>query len=119
LLQPIRIKTQIEANLLQFVLRLCFIFGVVNGSDKEVVTKAFGERLREVRKSKNLSQERLGHLIGLTVSQVGRIERGEINTSLMMIYNLAVAMGVHPYYLMMADFPDCGDPEKIDKSIKT
>jgi transcriptional regulator with XRE-family HTH domain len=91
--------------MLQFFLRLCSTFGIVDGNNKKVVTEAFGKRLREVRKSKKLSQERLGHLIGLTVSQVGRIERGEINTSLMMIYNLALAMQVPPYLLMMADFP--------------
>jgi len=92
--------------MLQFFLWLYFIFDVVNGSDKKVVTRAFGKRLREVRKSKKLSQERLGHLIGLTVSQVGRIERGKINTSLMMIYNLAIALEVQPHYLLMTDFSD-------------
>jgi transcriptional regulator with XRE-family HTH domain len=98
--------------MLQFFLLLYFTFGVVNGSDKKVVTRAFGKRLREVRKSKKLSQERLGHIIGLTVSQVGRIERGKINTSLMMIYNLALALEVQPYYLLMTDFSEEASNEK-------
>jgi transcriptional regulator with XRE-family HTH domain len=91
---------------LQFSFSLSFTFDVVNGSDKKVVTRAFGKWLREVRKSKKLSQERLGHRIGLTVSQVGRIERGKINTSLMMIYNLSIALEVQPHYMLMTDFSD-------------
>jgi transcriptional regulator with XRE-family HTH domain len=44
--------------------------------------KLFGERLRHLRKQKGLSQEALAHKADIPVSQIGRIERGEINTTI-------------------------------------
>jgi len=38
--------------------------------------KAFGNKLREIRKEKGVSQEALSYATDLHLSQVGRIERG-------------------------------------------
>ena len=38
---------------------------------------AFGKRVREMRKSKGISQERLAEMAGIDRSYMGNIERGE------------------------------------------
>ena len=56
----------------------------------------FGARLKELRKLKNLSQEQLAWKAGFELSQVARIERGEINTSISHLSKLAEVLGVSP-----------------------
>jgi len=51
-----------------------------------------GRRIRELRMLRGLSQEQLGNLAGIAVSQVGRIERGEINTTLSTLVIIARAL---------------------------
>lgn len=60
----------------------------------EKVIKAFGKRVRELRTSKNLSQERLANLAEIPLSQIGRIERGEINPTLSTINALSEALSI-------------------------
>lgn len=67
--------------------------------------KAFGKRLKEIRHSKKISQEKLGHIAQITLSQVGRIERGEINPTISTVYVLAQALGVSTGVLMDVDIP--------------
>lgn len=54
----------------------------------------FGERVRELRKKKKLSQEALALICGLDRSYVGGVERGERNISLINIHKIAEALGV-------------------------
>lgn len=49
-------------------------------SEKEFLI-AFGKNLRKARKSKGFTQEQLANDIGIEISQISRIERGIINTS--------------------------------------
>ena len=58
--------------------------------------KAFGDRLREVRRSFGLSQEDLANMADLEVSQISRIERGIISTSLSQIFLIAKTLKIHP-----------------------
>jgi transcriptional regulator with XRE-family HTH domain len=60
----------------------------------EVLLKAFGEHLRKLRESRNLSQEELYDRAGLSKNQVGNIERGEVNTSISTAYAIASALNV-------------------------
>jgi transcriptional regulator with XRE-family HTH domain len=55
----------------------------------------FGNRVRELRKKKGLSQEGLALEAGLDRSYVGGVERGERNVSLENIAKLAAALGVN------------------------
>lgn len=48
---------------------------------KDVLVK-FGNRIRELRKERHLSQKQLGELTGFHKNYVGMIERGERNPSL-------------------------------------
>ena len=63
--------------------------------DKEVrIKRKFGERLRQLRKQKGLSQETLALACDLDRTYIGGIERGERNLSLINIYKIADALGV-------------------------
>ena len=55
--------------------------------------QCFGARVREARKAKGISQERLAHLAGIDRSYMGRIERGELNLTLGKVYRIAQALG--------------------------
>jgi len=54
----------------------------------------FGNRIRAIRKEKNLSQEELAALANIDRSYMGHIERGEKNVTLTKIYQIADALGV-------------------------
>lgn len=56
--------------------------------------KKFGLRLKEIRKSKKVSQEELAFRAGFELSQIGRIERGTINTSLSHVAAIAKALDI-------------------------
>jgi transcriptional regulator with XRE-family HTH domain len=61
----------------------------------EKFIKAFGKRLREIRIKKGMSQEELANTAEIPINQVGRIERGEINTTLVTIKALADSLGIN------------------------
>ncbi|WP_199915409.1 helix-turn-helix domain-containing protein [Aquimarina spinulae] len=56
---------------------------------------AFGKHLRSLRKKNKLSQERLANDADIPISQVGRIERGEVNTTLSTMRALSKALKIH------------------------
>ena len=56
--------------------------------------KAFGQNLRRLRQKKELSMKHLADLANLEYSQVARIERGVINTTISSAYALANALEV-------------------------
>ncbi|QSR27259.1 transcriptional regulator [Nocardioides aromaticivorans] len=62
--------------------------------------RAFGERVRELRKPLGLSQEELGHRAGLDRTYIGGVERGERNISLDNIWKIAEALETHPRNLL-------------------
>lgn len=57
--------------------------------------KKFGLKVREIRLSKNFTQESLAWEAGIEPMQVSRIERGIINTNISQILNLAKALRVN------------------------
>ncbi|MCB1591206.1 MAG: helix-turn-helix transcriptional regulator [Alphaproteobacteria bacterium] len=66
----------------------------MNKKEESRIKKKFGERLRELRKRKNLSQESLALSCGLDRTYIGGVERGERNISLINMYKIAAALGV-------------------------
>jgi transcriptional regulator with XRE-family HTH domain len=65
----------------------------------EAILPQFGNRGRELRKRKKLSQEGLALEAGLDRSYMGGVDRGERNVSLVNIGKIAKALGVPPHVL--------------------
>ncbi len=72
----------------------------------------FGERVRELRKARALSQEELAYKAGVHRTYMGGIERGERNPSLKNIAAIAEAMGVKLSELFTFEID--GDKRKPD-----
>ena len=49
----------------------------------------FGKNLKKVRKSKGFTQAELANDLDVEISQISRIERGIINTSISLIYDIS------------------------------
>lgn len=58
------------------------------------IRKKFGKKIKEMRQSKNLSQEALAHLAELDRTYIPSIEKGERNVSIEVIQKLSVAFGI-------------------------
>lgn len=65
--------------------------------------KAFGANLRSIRTSVGISQEDLAGKANTSLSQVGRIERGERAPTILTLYVFAKTLGVHPKRLLDFD----------------
>lgn len=70
----------------------------------ELDRKRFGQRVRQLRLAKGLTQEELAERAGLHPTYIGGIERGERNLGLDNLLKLARALREHPSALF-ADFP--------------
>ena len=55
---------------------------------------ALGNKIRELRTIKNMTQEELGFHVGNSGKQIGRIERGENNVTSCMLYQISKALKV-------------------------
>lgn len=56
--------------------------------------KEIGNRLRELRLQKNITQKELAFLVDVEISQITRIERGIINTSILNLMKIADALEI-------------------------
>lgn len=61
---------------------------------KPQILKQFGERVRQERNKKGLSQEKLAELAGVHRTYIGMIERAEKNITLTNIERIAKALSV-------------------------
>ena len=67
------------------------------------LTRAVGENIKRIRKSKKLSMERLAEQAGVSRSMLGQIERGEANPSVGLVGKLATALKVPAEILLEND----------------
>lgn len=65
------------------------------------IKKSLGLRIRELRKSKNLTQERLAELVGIGTANISYIETGRFAPSIETLAKLSEVFGVSPYELYM------------------
>jgi transcriptional regulator with XRE-family HTH domain len=66
----------------------------VDSSQKKELLVKFGGNLRKLRLEKGFTQEQLANELGIEVSQISRIERGVINTSVVMLYNISSILNI-------------------------
>lgn len=59
-----------------------------------IVLKNIGEKIREIRLQKNLTQKELAFILDIEISQITRIETGKINTSVLNIIKIADAFEI-------------------------
>jgi transcriptional regulator with XRE-family HTH domain len=72
---------------------------LINIRDKTYILK-FGNNLKRLRNLKDLSQEKLAYDADIPINQIGRIERGEINTTISTLNSIAKALKIHPKELL-------------------
>jgi transcriptional regulator with XRE-family HTH domain len=68
---------------------------MLKGADKETL-KEFGENLKKIRTRKGLSLRALSYECTIDFSDIGKIERGETNPTLLTLLQLAKALQVSP-----------------------
>lgn len=66
---------------------------VINNDEIELI-KSVGEKIRQQRISLNLSQEILSYDADVPRNQIGRIERGEINTSIATLHKICKVLKI-------------------------
>ena len=63
--------------------------------EKEPILLAFGQRVQELRKKRNLSQEQLADMAGVHRTYIGMVERAEKIITLRNIKKIAKALDVN------------------------
>ena len=63
--------------------------------DKPFLIK-FGNKVKELRKAKRISQEKLALECGFELSQIYRIEKGIVNTSISHVAKIAEILEINP-----------------------
>ncbi len=66
-------------------------FSFVKNVTKSYIIQ-FGRNLRSIRKANGLSQEQLANDADIPINQIGRIERGEISTTIHTLLLIATAL---------------------------
>lgn len=60
----------------------------------EIIMQKLGSNIKRIRTKKGLSQEELSYKSELDISQIGRIERGQVNTSVSILNKISIALEV-------------------------
>jgi len=58
------------------------------------VQELFGKKIRAIRRGRDMTQEKLAELSGLSLQYIGEIERGARNPSLTTVESLAAAFAI-------------------------
>ena len=78
---------------------------------------AFGKRLAAAREAKGLTKEKLGKLVGVHHSQIGRYEKGEASPSAEVLKKMANALHVSTDFLMNGTTADLAAENINDKTL--
>ena len=71
---------------------------------KEVDFAFIGQRIKEVRNEKHLTQEYLANVTGVNVSHVSNIETNKVKISLTLLINICNALDVTMDYLLENEY---------------
>lgn len=66
----------------------------MENQNKKLILIGFGNNLRKIRLAKGFTQEKLANELGVEISQISRIERGIINTSVVAVYQVAKILDI-------------------------
>jgi transcriptional regulator with XRE-family HTH domain len=80
------------------------------------IKKLIGDRIRDLRKKKGLSQEELGWKAKLHYTYIGGIERGEKNVSIITLSKIAKGLGISVKEIFNIPM-DIKDPDKLRASM--
>ncbi len=75
----------------------------MNNKEYEAYLKKFGSNLRSIRKAKGLSMETIANESEMDYRQYGRIERGEINTTIISLLRISKVLKIELYELFNLD----------------
>ncbi len=67
---------------------------------KESQLKAFGARVKRLRKQQGLTQEALAERAGLSARYISRVELGDVNLGLIAILQIAEGLALAPAMLL-------------------
>jgi XRE family transcriptional regulator, regulator of sulfur utilization len=77
--------------------------GTVNGMARprnELIASTFGSVVKGIRLEANLSQEQLANVAGIDRRTIGRIESGQHQPTLSVLFSIAQAVSVAPHVLV-------------------
>ena len=77
---------------------------------------ALGQRLRQARKDKGLTSEKLSELCSINATYLRQIEAGTKVPSLPVFVSLCRELGTHPDFLLMDSLPGIGIEEYSELS---
>lgn len=83
----------------------------------EILIK-IGRKLKKARKEQNLTQEKLSKMAGISRSYYGKIERGEVETTVYPIIKIVKVLKISARYLMSDKIIETGDDNEIHNLIK-
>jgi transcriptional regulator with XRE-family HTH domain len=75
----------------------------VDKLNRNIILLHFGKKLRLTRLAKGFTQEQLANELGVEISQISRIERGVINTSITTLYGISKILNVSISELFLFD----------------
>lgn len=85
----------------------------LNGQVYSTAQKKLAATIRSLREAKGVSQERFAQLANVERARYGRIERGELNISLNVLFALAAGLGVKPSEILgEIELTDC-QPDSV------
>ena len=73
--------------------------------NKEVLLKDLGEKIREIRKDKGVTQVQLAHSIGKDQQSIQRLEAGNINPSYIYLQEIAEGLNVTLLDVLSKELP--------------
>ena len=71
--------------------------------EQQQYLKLFGQYIKSIRLKNNLSVEEIANFCSITQQEVNQIENGEIDCQIVLVKNLADALGVDVHELFLFD----------------
>ncbi len=73
-----------------------FVYNIHHKIMSKKDLKKLGNKIKNIRKSKNLSQEKFAELVGKSRNYIGMVERAELNMPVDMVFTFAKTLKIEP-----------------------